>query len=69
MYDNVYESAHTFAMHTFHQMWRFPPATQSGSERKQTPLALPLAVEPTAQRSEMADALTEALRTTQELVR
>ena len=69
MYANFYESAHTFAMHTCHQMWRFPKTKHSGGERKQEPLALPLAVEPPAQRSEMADALTEALRTTKERVR
>ena len=69
MYANFFESAYTFAMHTCHQMRRFPPATQSGSECKQEPLALSLAVEPPAQRSQMADALTEALRTTQECVR
>ena len=69
MYAKFYESADTVAMHTCPQMWRFPPAAQSGSKCKQEPLALPLAVEPPAQRSKMADALTEALRTTQERAR
>ena len=68
MYANLYESADTFAMHTFLQMRRFPPATQNGSKRKQEPLALPSAVEPRAHRSEMADALAEALRSAQERV-
>ena len=69
MYAKFYESADTCAMHKFHQMWRLPLATLLGSDCKQEPLALPLAVEPPAQRSKMVDALTEALRTTQERAR
>ena len=66
MYANLYESFDTFAMHTFLYMRRVPPAMQNGSKSKKEPLALPLAVEPRAHRSEMADALAEALRSTQE---
>ena len=68
MYANFYESADTFAMRTFRHLWHFPPATQNGSKRKQEPLALPSAVKPHANCSEMADALAEALRTAQERV-
>ena len=40
----------------------------NGIKRKQEPLALLLALEPRAHRSEMADALAEALRSTHERV-
>jgi hypothetical protein len=64
----LYESAVTLAMHTFLQMRRFPQTIQHASKRKQEPLALPSAVVPRANHSEMADALAEALRSTQERV-